>query len=65
MPFSLVPLLIHNDAVPALARAALRSASNASPERRAAELEEAARVLYRETDLDCEDVRELVGVGAC
>ncbi len=67
MSFSLAPLLVHNDAVPLLAREALRAAHAALPEEREEMLEEAARVLFRETDLDCVDVRELVGLsdGTC
>jgi len=62
MEFTLVPLLIHSDAVPDGARAALKAALVAPPEHRQAELELAARVLFRETELDCRDVRELVGL---
>ncbi len=67
MAFTLAPLLIHNHAVPQAAREALLAASLAPPERRDEELEIAARVLFRETELDCSDVRELVGLpnGAC
>ena len=67
MSFSLAPLLVHSDAVPVLARQALRAASDAPPDVRDVLLEEAARVLYDETDLECSDVRELVGLepGAC
>jgi hypothetical protein len=62
--YSLAPLLIHNESVPEAAREALRAASIAPPEKRAVELERAAFVLYEETDLECRDVRELVGLGA-
>jgi hypothetical protein len=67
MPFSLAPLLVHHEGVPAAAREALRSATLAPPESRPEALEHAARVLYEETDLECRDVRELVGLtdGAC
>lgn len=67
MAFSLAPLLVHHEGVPELARAALRSASLAPPESRDEALEHAARVLYEETDLECRDVRELVGLsdGTC
>ncbi|NUP04982.1 MAG: hypothetical protein HOW73_02860 [Polyangiaceae bacterium] len=58
----MAPLLIHSEAVPKEARDALKAASSAPPERRRAELERAARVLYRETELDCADARELVGL---
>lgn len=64
---SLTPLLLHSEAVPAEARSALRAASEAPPERRQAELKTAARALFQGTDLECSDVRELVGLpdGAC
>lgn len=68
MRFSMAPLLIHSDAVPPEARNALQAASLAAPERRDAQLESAARVLYRETGLDCGEARELVGLppgGGC
>ena len=67
MPFSLAPLLVHHEGVPEIARQALRSASVAPPESRDEALEHAARVLYEETDLECQDVRELVGLsdGTC
>jgi hypothetical protein len=64
MAFSLAPLLVHSDAVPFSAREALRAAAEAPPESRGEALEEAARVLYAETDLECRDVRELVGLEA-
>ena len=64
---SMTPILMHSDAVPAEARSALRAASEAPPERRKAELETAARALYHATDLECGEVRELVGLpeGVC
>lgn len=67
MAFSLAPLLVHNEAVPLLAREALRAAHDAGPEEREEMLEHAARILYRETDLECRDARELVGLaqGTC
>ena len=67
MAFSLAPLLVHHEGVPAAAREALRSATLAPPESRTDALEHAARVLYEETDLECRDVRELVGLadGIC
>ena len=64
MPFSLAPLLLHNEAVPLLAREALRAAHLAGPQEREVKLEEAARILYRETELECSDARELVGLPA-
>ena len=67
MAFSLAPLLLHHEGVSTVAREALRSASLAPPESRDEALENAARVLYQETDLECRDVRELVGLvdGTC
>ena len=62
MGFTLAPLLIHHEAVPQEARDALRAATLAPPEYRTEKLESAARILYRETDLDCADARELVGL---
>ncbi len=62
MALDFSPLLIHSEAVPHAAREALQAARKAAPNARAATLESAARVLYRETDLDCRDVRELVGL---
>jgi len=65
---SLAPILMHSDAVPAEVRSALRAASEAPPDRRKVELKLAARALYQVTDLDCAEVRELLGLpegGAC
>ena len=62
MTLSLAHLLIHDDAVPKEARQALEAASFGPVERRVAELESAARILYRELDLDCRDARDLVGL---
>src|SRR5688572_3040762 len=64
MSSSLAPILIHSEDVPLAARAALRNALYAPAERRGAELARAARLLYRETDLDCAEVHELVGLSA-
>ena len=67
MRFSVAPLLIHSDAVPAQARDALLAASDASHEEKTRALEFAARVIHDETELDCRDARELVGLssGCC
>jgi hypothetical protein len=64
---SMLPLLIHSADVPAPARAALQAAATLPAEQRGAALETAARLLWSETDLDCADVRDLVGLppGAC
>jgi len=59
---SVALLLLHGTLVPEPARDALKAAYEAPVEHRRALLENAARVLYRETDLDCRDARELVGL---
>lgn len=63
MSLSMMPILIHSEAVSPEVRAVLRAAEASPPERRRAELEAAARLLYGEARLDCRDVRELVGLG--
>ena len=65
MNFTMLPLLMHSDAVPPAARDALRSAYLAPPERRQAELQSAVRVLYQETELDCGEAKDLVGLPTC
>ena len=65
MAFSLAPLLVHSSSVPREARAALVAASLASPEDRITHLTSAARVLYQQASLDCEDAQELVGLPPC
>lgn len=62
MSFSLLSLLIHEQDVPASARAALRKAKVAPAGERSAWLEAAALALAREAHPDCEDARELVGL---
>ena len=66
--FTLVPLLLHSEAVPQAARDALRSSISATPEQRDSDLLVAARVLHDEVALDCSDARVLVGLsehGCC
>ncbi len=68
MGFTMAPLLINSDAVPPAAREALRLAFQGPEEHRTARLESAAQVLYRETELDCGEARDLVGLpsaGSC
>lgn len=67
MSFSLVPLLLHNADLPANVREALHAAQISEPEDREDRLVVAARLLHRETQLECADVRELVGLppGIC
>ncbi len=66
---SLAPLLLHTDGVPDGVRDALRSAFASDREdEREAHLVSAARVFARETNLECVDIKELVGLsaeGAC
>ena len=64
MSFSVAPLLLHSDHVPLTARHALRAAYDAPVEERTPHLESAARILYRELDLNCVEARELVGLAA-
>jgi hypothetical protein len=64
LSFSVAPLLLHTDQIPATARHALRAAYDAPIEERSSHLESAARILHHELDLDCEDARELVGLSA-
>jgi hypothetical protein len=64
---SLTPILMHSDAVPAEVRSALRAASEAPPERKKHELRVAARTLSQVTDLNCAEIKELIGLpdGSC
>lgn len=57
-------LLIHSDDVPPAARVALASAYQGPETTRFDNLVEAARILHRDTGLDCDDARELVGLEA-
>lgn len=65
--FSILPLLVHSHAVPAVARSALLAAQASPPEDRPRALASAARVLHQETGLECRDVLEIVGLeaGSC
>jgi len=62
MAISMMPLLIHSEAVSPEVREALRAAVQSPPEARRAGLESAARMLHREASIDCHDVRELFGL---
>lgn len=62
MSLSLLPLLLHEEDVPVTAQAALRRASTASNADRRIHLEAAARALYLDAHIDCDDARELVGL---
>ncbi|MDX2087724.1 MAG: hypothetical protein SFX73_07735 [Kofleriaceae bacterium] len=56
------PLLIHSADVPAYVREALQAAYAAEPDEQETLLNQAARLLHRATDLECADVKELVGL---
>ena len=62
MSFSLLPLLVFEDDVPAAARDAVREAQRVPEAERSVLLEASANTLYREAHLDCADARELVGL---
>jgi len=62
MSLSLLPLLVVEEDVPASARAALLEAARTPEDERRVHLEAAARALYRDAHLDCDDARELVGL---
>lgn len=62
MSFSLAPLIVHSEHVPATARRALIAARDAVDGERTRFLESAALILHRTLDLDCRDARELVGL---
>ncbi|HTM19141.1 MAG TPA: hypothetical protein VL172_01485 [Kofleriaceae bacterium] len=67
MSLSLVPLLVHSNDVPVEVRAELRAAQGAAPDGREEHLVRAARLLFARGELECAEVRELVGLppGAC
>ncbi len=62
MSFSLAGLLMFEEDVPATVRAALRAAFRGPARDRRLHLEAAARALHHETQLDCADAKELVGL---
>jgi hypothetical protein len=62
MSFSFLPLLLVEEDLPDRARAALREAYSAPAEERRTYLEQAARALCMESQLDCAEARELVGL---
>jgi hypothetical protein len=64
MKFSMGPLLIHSTDIPATVREALQAAYAAEPEDQEDLLAQAAKLLHRATDLECADVKELVGLSA-
>lgn len=62
MSLSFLPLLVVEEDVPAVARAAIRRAKTAPAGLRRAYLVAAAKALYRDAQLSCADARELVGL---
>jgi len=62
MAFSLAPLLVHSESIPLVVREALRAATAAPAEHRRSALASAARVLYMETPVNCDDALEIVGL---
>jgi hypothetical protein len=65
MSFSMASLLIHSEGVSPAARSELKAALDAPEESRAERLLSAARILHRETELECDEVRELVDLSPC
>lgn len=59
---SMAPLLMHSSDVPAPVREALIAAYAGDPDERDERLVFAARMMARETELECADVRELLGL---
>jgi len=62
MSFSLLNLLLHEEDLPTSALEALRRATAAPTADRPRHLHAAARALFEDAQLDCEDARELVGL---
>lgn len=59
---SFATLLLHTADVPRAARLALEAAHAAPEQGRALALRSAARSLYRETELDCAEALDIVGL---
>lgn len=62
MTLSMAPILMHSPDVPAEIRAALRDAYAGEPSEREDRLRSVAHAMVASLDLDCADVRELVGL---
>ena len=60
MSLQMASLLVHSEHVPAAVRDALRAAHGGGSARKAELLESAARILQRESGVECRDARELV-----
>jgi hypothetical protein len=67
MSLSMTSLLIHSVDLSSDVREALRAANDSEPDVRDLLLQQAAKMIYRETELECSDVRELIGLptGCC
>lgn len=63
MSLKMAFLLIHSAAVPLEAREAFARALEGPPEAHEAECAEAARILCHQTELECNEVRDLTGHG--
>ncbi|HEU0036128.1 MAG TPA: hypothetical protein VFQ53_36195 [Kofleriaceae bacterium] len=63
----MAPLLMHSPDLSADVRGALRAAFAAEPDQRTDYLMNAARLMSQELALECDDIRELVGLpaGSC
>ena len=62
--YSMASLLLHEVAVPGPVRLAVKAAIDGPISERTARLRSAAQLLYRETDLPCDDVKELLDLSA-
>ena len=62
MGMSMIPLLLVSDSISAQARDALREVVHAPPHERPEKRMAAARLLFQETDLACDEVKDLMGL---
>jgi hypothetical protein len=62
MSMSMIPLLMVSDSISAEAREALRAVVKAPAHERAEKRVAAARLLFNETDLACDEVKDLMGL---
>jgi hypothetical protein len=62
MTLSMAPILMYSDDVPQPIRAALRAAYASEASEREDRLRNVAHLMVETLDLDCADVRELVGL---
>lgn len=59
---SMAPLLLHSTDISLDVREVLRSAISAEPNERESRLQTAAVLLHQELELECADIRELIGL---